>query len=98
MPGKNSGRTTRPYLRARAYVLSHSDVCWICGHSGARTADHVIPRATCFRQGLLHLLDDPANMRPAHGSRNRCPTCGRHCNQDRGTGAPNTPTVKSRDW
>jgi len=94
---KHHGRRGRPYLRGRAFVLAASEVCWICGHPGARTIDHVITVKECRERGLLHLLNDPANMRPAHGAGNRCPECKRHCNQDRGTGEDKTAR-RSRDW
>jgi hypothetical protein len=55
-------------------------VCWICGHDtyGKADADHVV-------RVLAHGPEyyDPANLRPAHGTRSRCPECGRACNQQR---------------
>ena len=105
----SSGRSgTRRQRTSRAAVLAHSDLCWLCGHPGARTADHVIdatrwPRTPDGR--MLPGFDDPANMRPAHGTmgsgphrtHNPCPTCGKLCNQSRG--ARMTPTSpRSEDW
>ncbi len=67
----------RPYRRARAVTLAASTLCWLCGHEGATTVDHVTPRS---KGGAVA---DPANLEPAHGVTG-CPTCGRRCNQERG--------------
>lgn len=70
------GRGGRPWRRARAQVLARSTVCWVCGHDGADSADHVTP---------LALGGDPLdldNLAPAHHE--PCPTCGRRCNAARG--------------
>lgn len=56
-------------LRMRVFG-THGTVCHLCGHGGARTVDHVIP--VTERPDLALSL---ANLRPAHGSGNRCPTC-----------------------
>ncbi|NUV63246.1 HNH endonuclease [Streptomyces sp. CAI-85] len=64
------------YRRARAQLLAHSDVCALCGHAGATTADHDIP----VSRGGTHGLD---NLVPAHGTEG-CPVCGRCCNQEKG--------------
>jgi 5-methylcytosine-specific restriction endonuclease McrA len=98
MTAKHAGRRGRPYERARKQALT-TTVCWICGHDGARTADHQIPRSVCLANGWHHLLNDPANMRPAHGTGNMCPVCGQACNQKRGTGIkPKKAGGKSRIW
>jgi len=101
-PGTGSSR----YRRNRALLLAHSDLCWLCGHGGAMTADHVIddrswPRDDNGRR--LPGFDELANLMPAHGTMgpydppNRCPTCGRVCNQSRGARLPmNRP--QSRQW
>lgn len=60
-----------------AHVLAGSDVCALCGHDQADTADHITPVA----HGGQHVLD---NLRPAH--QRPCPTCGVRCNQVRGAG------------
>lgn len=81
------------YRRARRQVLAQSTVCWLCGHDGADQADHVVPVS---RGGAVN---DPANLRPAHGT-NACPTCGRRCNQERNRRprpAPG-PDGPSRAW
>ena len=49
--------------------------CWLCGHDGAESADHLLPRS---RGGSDHI----DNLRPAHFR--ECPTCGVRCNQSRG--------------
>ncbi|PZG47479.1 hypothetical protein C1I98_13325 [Spongiactinospora gelatinilytica] len=66
-------------------------MCWICGHDGADTADHVIP---------LSLGGDPLapeNLRPAHGVRG-CRTCGRKCNSSRGAKLTLPAPRASRAW
>lgn len=77
------GRHGRPWRRIRAQVLATSTQCWICGHPGADTVDHIIP---------LSLGGDPldiANLRPAHHS----------CNSRRGNKiSPPRPTNTSRRW
>jgi hypothetical protein len=75
------------YNANRAAVLRESDVCGICGHPGAATADHIVP-AKLWPRDLTgrHLpgLDDVTNLQPAHGTmgpgrrvQNRCehPDC-----------------------
>jgi len=58
---RGPGRTGRPWLRMRAFVLARdAGVCWMCGHSGAGAVDHVVPLA----QGGDPL--DPANLRAIH--------------------------------
>lgn len=70
------GRWGRPWRRARAAVLARSTVCWVCGHDGSDSADHITPLAL----GGDPL--DPGNLAPAHHK--PCPTCGRRCNAARG--------------
>lgn len=81
------------YRQARAAVLSTSDVCHLCGHDGADTVDHLIPRS------LDPTVDvaDPANMAPAHGVHG-CPTCGVKCNQSRGNRLVVSRRKNSVDW
>ena len=53
--------------------------CWICGHGGANQVDHLEPTST--HPQLTWVL---GNCRPVHGvPANRCPVCGRACNQER---------------
>lgn len=65
------------YRKNRTVLLAHSDVCALCGHTGATTADHRIP----LSRGGSHAL---SNLIPAHGT-DGCPTCGRKCNQEKGS-------------
>jgi hypothetical protein len=87
----------RPYRRNRAVVLATSDICGICGHSGARSANHIVPPGKWPRgpDGKpLPGVDGVGNLEPAHGSMgpnqppNPCMRClnrhgkpGRMCNQ-----------------
>ena len=70
------GRGGRPWRRVRAQVLAASRICWICGHDGSDSVDHLTPLAD---DGAAL---DPANLAPAHHA--PCPTCGRRCNASRG--------------
>jgi 5-methylcytosine-specific restriction endonuclease McrA len=86
MSSGRSGTGAWAYRKARAAVLADSDLCWLCGHGGAHTVDHVIT-ARDWPPGTPG-LDHPNNLRPAHGTMgnqaiNPCPTCGRLCNQAR---------------
>jgi len=93
------GMKDRTYLRNKAKVLAESDICHLCGHAGARTADHIISKKR-WPPGVPG-FDDVANLAPAHGTMGRdavnpCPMgCG-NCNQRRGT-KPLVAT-RSRDW
>jgi hypothetical protein len=70
----------RRYRILRRAYLEANPVCWICGHGGSNQIDHDPPRA----QHKAKL--DQSTWRPAHGNgMGRCPTCGRACNQERGT-------------
>lgn len=64
------------YRKARAQLLAYSDVCAMCGHGQADTADHNIP----LSRGGSNALE---NLVPAHGV-DGCPTCGKACNQLKG--------------
>lgn len=55
----------------------YGERCHLCGHDGADSADHVVPRAVAPE--LTWQLD---NLRPAHHA--PCPSCGIRCNSARG--------------
>jgi hypothetical protein len=63
VPAIGGGPTGRPWRRVRARVLAASDVCHLCGHLGSEAVDHVISRKL-----RPDLAQDPANLRPVHGS------------------------------
>ena len=48
------------WRKLRAAILANNPPCWICGHPGADSLDHLQPVA---RGGDWY---DPANLRPAH--------------------------------
>ena len=64
------GRCTRPFRRARAEVLAMSTVCWLCGHPGADSVDHVVPLRVLKETGRMDLANDVRNLKPAHKSCN----------------------------
>jgi hypothetical protein len=105
-----SGRSGRAgtgnahYRRNRGIVLGQSDRCGLCGHRGARTADHIIsdrlwPRDRAGKR--LPGFDELTNLQPAHGTMepgrlNPCPTCGQLCNQVKGARVRRRP--QTRNW
>jgi 5-methylcytosine-specific restriction endonuclease McrA len=93
-------RTGHRFRTTAAAVLAESDLCWLCGHGGARTVDHIIPvKDWLARFGNYEGVNQRSNLAPAHGQRgrqsNRCPTCARLCNQARRS-HPQQP--RSRQW
>lgn len=65
-----------------ANVISYyNGICHLCGHPGAKQADHLVQ----YAEGGDDSLE---NLRPAHGSagkqKNPCPVCGLNCNNIRG--------------
>lgn len=109
MSSRRGDTGNKRYRRNRAVLLAQTDVCGICGHGGSRTADHIIPPKFWPRgadgkpQPGVHEL---SNLRPAHGTmgrgrdvvHNRCPTCGRLCNQSRGDGTRAPERPQTRKW
>lgn len=85
----------RRWARLVAYVLNESRVCWLCGHGGADTADHVLPVAT-----HPHLAWDVRNLKPAHGRGRTVAADGFTCrgNYSRGDEAAPTNASRSRQW
>lgn len=112
--GANVARNSSTRFRkdARQVVARDGGMCGICGHGNAITVDHII-RAKDWPKDAdgkpLPGLDDPDNLRAAHGSRgiadhNPCHECdpvrwprGRMCNQSRDT-QPAPPEHHSRSW
>jgi hypothetical protein len=107
MTSGRGGMGAAVYRRHRADMLAHNDLCALCGHHGARSADHIVtakdwPRDPAGR--MLPGFNDPANLQPAHGTmgagpaiiHNPCPTCGSLCNQSRGARPMLSP--RSQDW
>ncbi|MFE2323596.1 HNH endonuclease [Streptomyces sp. NPDC059385] len=88
---KRHDLTTYAYRKQRARLLAESDVCHLCGHPGADVVDHLTP----VSRGGDPL--DPDNQAPAHGI-NRCATCGRNCNGEKGANAQVNSLRTSRDW
>lgn len=67
------GRRAQAFTRL--VLHTYGDVCHLCRHRGADSADHLIPRS------LGGAWWDLANARPAH--HRPCPTCGVRCNNRR---------------
>jgi len=94
------------YRRALAEVQATGPICWICGHAGSDSLDHVIPASVA-----PELAGEPSNWRPAHGV-NGCAQCPpnlsgdrrrrgqpRRCNQSRGVSLTMPQqTRRSRQW
>lgn len=73
-------RTGSRYRRARAEMFAtYGTVCVHCGHGDATDADHMVPISVDPAQPV-----EADGMRPSHGV-DGCPTCGRKCNQERGS-------------
>ena len=104
------GMGNRRYRRNRDIMLALSDICGICGHTGAKTADHIISDTDWPRDSdgkRLPGFDDIENLQPAHGTMgntgavNRCHVCGLLCNQRKGEHSHvqyRTEPNRSRDW
>jgi 5-methylcytosine-specific restriction endonuclease McrA len=97
-------RNDRTYRRNRALMLSQNDICGICGHAGAMTADHIIPPEMWLQlYGSLDGVHDLANLQPAHGILNSplrynyCPQCRQLCNQAKGSRLTDV-SPRSRAW
>lgn len=101
-------RNTKAYRDTAAHILATSDLCHLCGHHGAHTADHIISiRQWLHTHGTLDGVNHPTNIAPAHGggsptAPNRCTQCvaaGHNglCNQSRGA-RELTPQPRSRNW
>lgn len=78
----NHLRGTQAWKRARAYVLARSRICWICGHAGANSVDHIVPIAAGGDPLAL------ANLAPAHIS----------CNSRKGKKLNVPQLKTSRQW
>ena len=91
-----AGGGTRAHRRAKQEMFRlYGDRCHLCGHGGARQADHLVPLSIDPTQ---RRRPDPTKMRPAHGTDNPCPTCGRKCNQERQDKPVDTVYRPVLDW
>lgn len=102
-----SGTGNYTYRQNRALLLAQTDRCGLCGHPGAKTADHKIPHRLWPRDASGRKLpgfDDLSNLQPAHGSmgsgkdrvHNPCTVCGEMCNQRKGARVLRRP--QTRNW
>lgn len=81
----------RAWRKIRAEVLDESTICWLCGHDGADSVDHI----TSVKDGGT---DDYENLAPAHFQ--PCPTCDLRCNLKKGSKSINTvhEATPSKKW
>ncbi|MFJ8081975.1 HNH endonuclease [Streptomyces sp. NPDC096205] len=93
MATDRSELTSYEWRQLRARTLAASDVCIVCGHGAADTADHIQP----VSKGGARL--DPDNVAPIHGVHG-CPVCLRKCNSEKGDRplADVVQLVTSVDW
>ena len=85
------------WLRLVRWILNQPGgrICWLCGHPGADTADHVIPL-----EQRPDLAWDIRNLKPAHGERRTIAQHGFECigNYARGNAPAPTNATHSRKW
>lgn len=84
------------WQRLAAWIIRRDHgVCWLCGHTGADTADHIIPYDT--RPDLAWTT---ANLKAAHGTRRTISTDGYECIGNYGRGNKPAPrkSMHSRKW
>lgn len=75
--GEWGGRRAQAWVAA--VLAEYGDTCHLCGHGGADSGDHLVPRSDPTRgQALQYVV---ANGRPVHHQ--PCPTCHRTCNISR---------------
>lgn len=99
MPAPAKHRGGYAFRKAKRLMFErYGHTCWLCGHDGALQADHLGPLAFDPEQPI-----DADAMRPAHGGAqqeydNPCPTCGRRCNQERGSNINFTMFQPALTW
>jgi hypothetical protein len=92
------GWSGRRATRARLHVINRdAGLCWLCGHHGATSLDHINPAST-----HPHLEWEPTNWRAAHltkaGTDHGCTTPGCHCIGNKGRKATPITAPPSRNW
>lgn len=92
--GWNGRRSTAAVV---ACLQKHGDTCWLCGHPGATSLDHVHPV-----RDRPDLEWNPDNHRPAHltkaGTATGCTVTGCTCIGNKGRGARPHTAPASRKW
>jgi hypothetical protein len=85
-PKRGHGADGRAWRRLVQQVVQRDlGKCWICGHWGAHSADHVIPDTEGGPSNM-------ANLKAAHGYPRPCLVCSKaaghpiYCNEIRGMG------------
>lgn len=92
--GWNGRRVTQAV--ARVIARDHG-TCWLCGHTGATSLDHVLPAST-----HPHLEWEPTNWRASHltkaGTDDGCHAPGCTCIGNKGRKAKLITAPPSRSW
>lgn len=70
-PRRNGAEGSGAWPRMVRWVVQRdAGKCWICGHFGAKSADHVIPVTEA-----PHLAMDSGNLKAAHAYPGGCTEC-----------------------
>ncbi len=81
MPAGDGYGGRRAQRWVAAVLAEHGDLCHLCHHPGAESADHIVTRAELVERGELYRLYELGNGRPVHHK--RCPVCSVACNTRR---------------
>jgi len=98
---KGHGRSHSQFRKVREQVLRADDRCWLCGHPGADTVDHIETVAELVaRNAPVKAFNDPRNLRPAHGRRRPDLGCPGNFSRKKTRDAPPAPRRRpqSREW
>lgn len=94
----NAGRRGTRWRKARAQaILRDGGICRHCGHPDAAEGDHWPLTIDQLKTRGLD-PDDPDNVVASHGTSCPCPTCGRRCNQERGSNLTIADLGCTIDW
>lgn len=80
---RHSARGTAWEALRRRVLTEESGICWLCGHGGATTVDHIVPASVD-----PSLRWERSNLRAAHA----------RCNRQRGAGGSRPQPRTTRAW